>query len=162
MVLLMTLMTIVIIILLVLSLLQGMLMYSKMGYRMMAQHDAFYQQEALARQITTTIPSCTVLEQDPNHVITQLLSAESCKITIDKRTYAYVVSDLGGYLTLWVQKDNKRYGTHHWLISLSDGKNILQWRMAKRDVAAVSSLSEGHEIKEGVISWRILPLRAVS
>ena len=54
MVLLMTLMTIVIIILLVLSLLQGMLMYSKMGYRMMAQHDAFYQQEALARQITTS------------------------------------------------------------------------------------------------------------
>lgn len=157
MVLLFTLMMIVVCSLLILTQLQAVFIHYQTMHALLHERQAFFNAEKVARKLAflkNIPPKCLYLNQDPN----ELLQAvnKGCLYVEDGALYHYVVEDLGDYPCLRVHTGSQDSGTHHRLLTLQAGHDILQLRVGVAAQIGVCEHVSIQWIREGLLSWRFL------
>ena len=165
MVLLTTIIMIVILTMLVLTLMQAVFLYITVSNQVVIKHEALYQLEAAAHQLMRIKkdPNCMVTDEDPNQVVDRLLHNQGCLFKDNNHLYYYVIDDLGLYPCLQMVFGQKKYSSHHWLISAASApprQDVLQLRIAEPVRAIYCDFSAARQINRGMISWRYLPFLA--
>jgi hypothetical protein len=161
---LMTLCFILIISILLITSLQQILLYQKGLTQQEEQHQQFYQLEHLARQLSdypnlAIEKNCLLSEKSANQSIEELLDHKACSLVIQKKSYRYLLEDLGDFPCLVLHEKRKKRASHHWrvsIVSFSDDESTasaLQIRSIKAS-KTMTCTEEEHRVNEGISSWR--------
>ncbi|MDP3561034.1 MAG: hypothetical protein Q8R83_02500 [Legionellaceae bacterium] len=145
--------------LLVLSLFQSLFLYFKMSNQWIDNHQAFYQLEDIAEEISQGIlagatRSCVFIDHELSQ---RSLNQKGCILEKNNQTYHYAMIDLGLYPCLAILKDKKKFSSHHWLLSvISDHlpEHVLQFRLATIGKPLHNVSSTTGMISVGRMSWQ--------
>lgn len=128
------------------------------------QSEAFAALEMLAAKLifkekNNEISSdCVTIEQNLLSILHTLRSKKTCMLSFDKKTYYYLIEDLGTYPCLEVQSERTHWNTVHYrlnILSLARFPQFLQLRFAKRGSHS-SCKQETQSIREGILTWNYL------
>ncbi len=134
--------------LLLLSNMQQLLLAFKTAENLNITHRSFYYLGLLADNFSHSLP----YQCQTTHI-----NSPYCTLKKYGHTYQYALNDLGLYPCLKIIKENKRYSSHHWLISIHDvdAQKTLHVRIAK-PITAGDCFTRVRPIPEGILSWYLL------
>lgn len=149
--------------LLIATLLQQVLLYAQTVNQMIERQQNFYQLEDFANRLIQAPfeMDCIVNYMDPNQIIKLILEGQGCMHKDNKKSYLYILDDLGLFPCLQILHQGNAYASQQWLLTVATSADLIQVRIAK----AVPTRACGgpvHLIKQGILSWRYLKPRKLS
>ena len=158
-----TLMVLTLLALLVVSQMQNVFLYHKSLNQLVQKHQIFYQLEVEANKLahldTTLIPQiCFTQQINPNEVVALLKRKQGCILISEKKTFIYLIENLGLFPCLQARFNKTTYSTRHLRITImaDDNKSpdFLQLRIAQLATLEACEDNELKRIKIGLLSWR--------
>lgn len=153
--------------LLVLTCMQNILLFQHTAIRQEESHQSFYQMEKLALELVQESinkrgSSCETPLDDENQVIDQLKSHLGCRLLVGHYQYRYVIERLNHDACQVIRKKNHYFSTRqHRVTLLLENTNQAGTLLQIRYIEPMRFLPcQGvlYEVKEGMSSWRYLPV----
>lgn len=143
--------------------LEALWLYRQSCHMIERKHKNFYALEKLAfglinKQIQITQPDCIVSASEPTVIIQNIYNVKSCKTTISRRQFNYIIEDLGAFPCHLLLSVDHWQASHHWRLSIvgKDQNNMaLQIRYADIELAPLPC--DGHKLMQ--LHGRIMSYR---
>jgi len=144
--------------LLVLSQMQLILLHIKAVNQVIDRHKTLAElEQAAQRLLLRDRADCVQRGDDPNVSIARLKRQDGCLYHEQARSYRYRMEDLGVIPCLYSVVKGKKFGSHHWRLTIAAASGqLLQLRFAKTAAYLPCERHVESGIKTGILSWRSL------